>query len=46
MTTTVPISTRPRPIEPDSIEPGFRQQRATVVLVIVLLCIRREETPT
>jgi hypothetical protein len=47
MTIAVPISPRPRPIEPDAIEPGFRQQRgAIVVLVVVLLCIRREETPT
>jgi hypothetical protein len=46
MSTIIPVSPRPRIIEPDAIEPGFRQQRATVVLVVVLLCIRREETPT
>lgn len=46
MTIAVPISTRPRPIEPDLIETGFRQRRPIVVLVVVLLCIRREETPT
>ena len=46
MTTVVPVSPRPRIIEPDAIEPGFQQQRVAVVLVVVLLCIRREETPT
>ncbi|WP_156911885.1 hypothetical protein [Kaistia adipata] len=46
MTTVVPVSPRPRIIEPDAIEPGFRQQRVAVVLVVVLLCIRHEETPT
>lgn len=39
------VSPRPRVIEPDAIEPGFRN-RPVVVLVVVLLCIRREGTPT
>jgi len=46
MTTAVPVSPRPRIIEPDAIEPGFREQRVTVVLVVVLLCLRHEENPT
>jgi hypothetical protein len=46
MSTTVPASPRPRIIEPDAIATGFREQRVTVVLVVVLLCIRREGTPT
>jgi hypothetical protein len=46
MSTVAAVSPRPRIIEPDAIEPGFREQRVTVVLVVVLLCIRREVTPT
>lgn len=46
MTTVVPISPKPRIIEPDAIEAGFRQQRVAVVVVVVLLCVLREETPT
>jgi hypothetical protein len=46
MSTAVTISPRPRIIEPDAIETGFREQRVTVVLVVVLLCTRREGAPT
>jgi hypothetical protein len=46
MSTVVAVSPRPRIIEPDAIEPGFREQRVIVVLVVVLLCIRREGSPT
>jgi len=46
MSTPVPIRPKPPAIEPDAIEPGFRQQRPVVILVVVLLCIRGEENPT
>ena len=46
MSTDVPTSPRPRIIEPDAIETGFRHPRPVVVLVVVLLCIHREDKPT
>jgi hypothetical protein len=46
MSTAVTVSPRPRIIEPDAIEPGFREGRVIVVLVVVLLCIRCEGSPT
>jgi len=46
MTTAVPASPRPRIIEPDAIETGFRNPRPVVVLVVVLLCTYREDKPT